>query len=185
MTVLSQPNRTSFVRRGQWVLNDILCTPPPPPPPDVPAFIPDDSLSVSEQLELHASAPGCVECHALIDPLGLPFEHFDAVGAWRTVYEDGSAIDDEATLPDGTVVHGAADLGAALLADARLPTCIAEKVFTYGLGRAPVETDLATLAALQQALLEGDFHFGPVATALVLSEPFRHRRGEPAEGVSP
>ncbi len=179
MTVLSQPDRTSFVRRGQWVLTDVLCTPPPPPPPDVPAFIPDDGLSVSDQLALHASAPGCVECHSQIDPLGLPFEHFNADGAWRELYEDGSAIEDVGTLPDGTVVHGASELGFALVADARLPACVAQKVFVYGLGRGPADADIPTLAAIQTSLVEGNFAFAPAARALVLSEAFRQRIGEP------
>ncbi len=100
LTVNSHADRTSPVRRGQWVLNQLMCEPPPPPPPDVmglpPETIPTGSLR--QRFEAHRAEPRCATCHALMDPIGFAFEHFDAVGAWRE-RDEGFAIDTTGTLP--------------------------------------------------------------------------------------
>ncbi|HKB01748.1 MAG TPA: DUF1592 domain-containing protein, partial [Gemmataceae bacterium] len=87
LTVTSNPTRTSPVKRGKWILENILGTPPPPPPPEVPE-LPDDSHAVltgslRQRMEKHRENPSCAVCHAKLDALGFGLENFDGVGAFR------------------------------------------------------------------------------------------------------
>src|SRR6185312_1326116 len=86
LTVTSNPTRTSPVKRGVWILENILGTPPPPPAPDVPELPPTGQLkgTLRQQMEQHRANPSCAVCHAKLDPLGFGLENFDAVGNWRT-----------------------------------------------------------------------------------------------------
>ena len=92
LTTTSLPTRTSPVKRGYWVLSNVLCTPPPPPPDNVPPLdstpVPPGS-SLRTQLDAHVSNPVCAACHNLMDPIGFGLEHFDAIGAWRDRGRDG------------------------------------------------------------------------------------------------
>src|SRR5262249_51135229 len=87
LTVTSNPTRTSPVKRGKWILENILGTPPPPPPPDVPELAEDNAAvltgSVRPRMEKHRENPACAFCHAKLDPLGFGLENFDGVGAFR------------------------------------------------------------------------------------------------------
>ena len=87
LTVTSQPNRTSPVLRGKWILENILGTPPPAPPPNVPPLKENEegtkALSVRALLEEHRENPTCATCHKVMDPLGFSLDNFDADGQWR------------------------------------------------------------------------------------------------------
>src|SRR5207253_6798416 len=85
LTVTSNPTRTSPVKRGKWILENILGTPPPPPAPDVPELPPTGQLkgTLRQQMEQHRSNPSCAGCHSRLDPLGFGLENFDAIGGWR------------------------------------------------------------------------------------------------------
>ena len=114
LTTTSFPTRTSPVKRGQWVLANILCTPPPSPPDNVPPLdqtvVPAGS-SQRVQLEAHIGNPACASCHKLMDPLGFALEHFDGVGHWRDM--DGTAaIDASGQLPSGQKFDGALQMVA-------------------------------------------------------------------------
>ena len=89
LTLTSNPNRTSPVKRGQWILQQILGTPPPPPPPDVAKLDESqqaaDAASLRERMEVHRTKPECASCHQQMDPLGFALENYDAVGRWRTM----------------------------------------------------------------------------------------------------
>ena len=104
LTLTSNPNRTSPVKRGQWILQQILGTPPPPPPPDVAKLDESqeaaDAASLRERMELHRTKPECISCHQQMDPLGFALENYDAVGRWRTM-DGGSPID-----PSGELIGG-------------------------------------------------------------------------------
>ena len=112
LTVTSNPTRTSPVKRGKWILENILGTPPPPPPPDVPE-LPESAAaaasgSLRQRLEQHRANPQCAVCHQRMDPLGFGFENFDAIGAWRV--KDGAfAIDPSGVLPGGQSFQGPAE----------------------------------------------------------------------------
>ena len=104
LTVTSNPTRTSPVKRGKWILDNLLGEPPPDPPPDVPMLAEDRKAQLSgslrQRMEQHRADPNCAICHRKMDALGFALENFDAVGAWRT--KDGKfAIDPCGTLPDG------------------------------------------------------------------------------------
>ena len=108
LTVTSNPTRTSPVKRGKWILEEILGTPPPPPPPNVADLSNDDedangkrkdpSTTLRARLERHRADPNCASCHAKMDPLGFGLENFDAIGAWRD--KDGPfPVDASGVLP--------------------------------------------------------------------------------------
>ena len=116
LTVTSYANRTSPVKRGKWVLENILGAPPPAPPPDVPALEEAPGVkynSMRERMEAHRKMAACAACHARIDPLGFAMENFDAIGRWRT-HEGDKPIDASGAL-DGTKFNGTAELRALLL----------------------------------------------------------------------
>ena len=110
LTVTSQPNRTSPVLRGKWILENLMGTPPPPaPPPNVPPLKENDegakAQSVRALLEEHRKNPPCSTCHSVMDPLGFSLENFDAIGKWR-VKDASGPVDASGQLADGTPVNG-------------------------------------------------------------------------------
>ena len=111
------PNRTSPVKRGVWLLENILGSPPPAPPPDVPPFPEEETdkvMTVRERMENHRKNPVCAACHARIDPLGFAMENFDAVGKWRDRdREAGVLIDASGQLPDGSKFDGPVGIAKA------------------------------------------------------------------------
>ena len=108
LTLTSNPTRTSPVKRGKWVLDQILGTPPPPPPPDVPTLPEEKQLtgSLRKVMEQHRANALCASCHQRMDPIGFAFENYDAIGAWRDK-DGGFAIDPSGVLPGRPVVPGA------------------------------------------------------------------------------
>ena len=112
LTVTSYPDRTSPVMRGKWILENMLGTPPPAPPPDVPAaqaaeLRGEGAVRCASGWCDHRRNPACASCHAMMDPLGLALENFDAVGKWRALDESGGPIDASGSMPDGTKFDGA------------------------------------------------------------------------------
>src|SRR5262249_23688515 len=113
LTATSNPTRTSPVKRGKWILENILGTPPPPPPPDGGELVEGKQAELSgslrQRMEQHRAKAICASCHQRMDPLGFGFENYDAVGAWRTM--DGKfAIDPSGVLPGGKTFQGPAEL---------------------------------------------------------------------------
>src|SRR4029079_13792644 len=104
LTVTSNPTRTSPVKRGKWVLENILGTPPPPPPPEVPPLEEEAGAeargSLRERMEQHRAKAECAICHNRMDPLGFGLENYDGIGRWRTEHEK-FAIDPSGVLPGG------------------------------------------------------------------------------------
>lgn len=134
--------RTSAVRRGKWVMTSLLCEEPPPPPPNI-APLPEASGGTKterQRLEAHRSNAACAGCHAVMDPIGLGFENYDAIGAWRSV-EGGAPVDASGKLPDGKTFNGAAELSSIIKNDPRFAHCMSEKMLTYALGREIASAD--------------------------------------------
>jgi hypothetical protein len=186
LTVTSNPTRTSPVKRGRWVLEQMLGTPPPPPPPDVPELAESgkeaSSGSLRQRMEQHRANAACANCHARMDPLGFAFENYDAIGAWRN--KDGEfAIDSSGVLPDGKAFKGPAELKAILQDKKELfARCLTEKMLTYALGRGVEYYDQPTVNRVTLALAKNDYKFSTLVTEIVKSDPFRLRRGKgPAE----
>ena len=152
----SNPNRTSPVKRGRWVLEQLLGTPPPPPPPGVAPLkedhAADSSLSLRQRMEQHRSRPNCAVCHNRLDPLGFGLENYDGVGAWRDK-EGGQPVDASGTLPSGESFRGPGELKAILKARPRdFARCLAEKMLTYALGRGLEDYDRAAVERIVKDL---------------------------------
>jgi hypothetical protein len=180
LTVTSNPTRTSPVKRGKWVLEQLLGTPPPPPPPDVPELDEKKVLtgSLRQQMEQHRQKPSCAACHAKMDPLGFAFENFDAVGAFRAK-EGGTTIDASGELPGGKKFNGPAEL-KAILKDKKdlVARNLAEKILIYALGRGLESYDRRAVDGVVAALAKNDYRFSTLITETVKSYPFRYRRGQ-------
>ena len=183
LTVTSNPTRTSPVKRGKWILENILGTPPPPPAPDAGELPPTDQIkgTVRQQIEQHRANPACATCHARLDPLGLGLENFDAVGAWRTV-DNKLPIDASGVLPDGETFDGPAQMKKVLLGKAdQFRRCLVEKMLTYALGRGMEYYDKCVLDEVTAKLKAGDDRFSALILAVVKSEPFLKRKGKRTE----
>ena len=181
LTVTSYPNRTSPVLRGIWILTNLLGTPPPEPPADVPPLPEtkdgEKALSMRDRMVQHRSNPVCASCHALMDPMGLPLENFDAVGAWRDRSESGEAIDASGVLPGFPAFEGVEGLQDVLLhrIDAFYRT-VAERMLTYGLGRGVDAGDMPAVRSILREAAETDYRSQSFVLAVVKSLPFQMKR---------
>lgn len=155
LAATSHPDRTSIPHRGMWVMDVVLCQQPPPAPSDVDtaAFRPSTvGLSQRAQLEQHRAQPSCRGCHAVMDPLGVGLEGFDALGAARST-DNGAAIDARGTLPDGRTFDGAQQLATLLARDntADFVACLGDRLLSYGTGRLRDAGDVCRDRALREA----------------------------------
>ena len=178
LTVTSTPIRTSPVKRGVWILEQLLCSEPPPPPPGVEGLPEGDmsSGSLRDRLELHRADPTCASCHNLMDPLGLGLEHYDAIGSYRTE-DDGFPVDASGQLIDGQAFSNAREMATLIQQDERFDFCIVEKLFTYGLGRPVAATEEPFVEAIAQEFAQSGAELPELIKLIVTSEPFRTRRG--------
>jgi hypothetical protein len=179
LTLTSNPTRTSPVKRGKWVLEQLLCSPPPPPPPGVNiSGVDGGGQSVRAKLEAHRAKEPCHSCHALMDPIGLSFENFDGVGAYRTADQFGP-IDATGTLPTAAGMvnfNGAMELMPILAKDERLAPCAAEKVLTYAVGRGFTPQDATAVTNVLNATNATGQGLRGLIGSVALSESFRSRR---------
>lgn len=187
LTLTSVPTRTSPVKRGKWVLDQLLCSPLPPPPPDVLPLDEEDAsgLPLRERLAQHRKNPVCAGCHNSMDPIGLGLESFDAIGRFRE-REAGTAIDSSGTLPDGKTFDGATELVGLLSGDERFAHCLTKQLLVFGLGREIGRNDDGGFIDL--ILKQTDEDGGSLRDLLlsiIESDLFRMRRGLDAAGVKP
>ena len=183
LTVTSNADRTSPVKRGKWVLDNILNAPPPPPPPDVPPFDEEATragrvLSVRDRLEEHRRNPVCANCHRMFDPIGLALENFDATGAWRSREggTGGAPIDASGELSDGTKVDGVVSLRRALVRDPEIFVgTVVEKLMTYGLSRGLTAHDMPTVRGIVRQAAQRGYRFSAIVEGIVSSAPFTMR----------
>ena len=179
LTATSNPDRTSPVKRGKWILEQILGTPPPPAPADVPSLEGQKQLTgnLRQRLEQHRANPSCASCHNRMDALGFAFEKFDAIGRNRTM-DEGVLIDTAGKLPDGRAFAGATQLKAVLKADhEKFVRNLSAKLLTYSLGRGLEFYDEPALDKMVLSAEKGQNRFSALVMAAVLSDPFRLRRG--------
>ena len=185
LAVTSNPTRTSPVKRGRWVLEQILGAPPPPPPPNVPELSeePDavTAASLRERMEIHRRNPACASCHTKMDAIGFALENYDAVGAYRE--QDGEfAIDARGEFPDGTTFTGAAELRQILLGrEEDFLRALTEKLLIYALGRGLEYYDRPTIDRIVSKAKIEEPKFSVLVREIVRSDPFLQRRGTPAE----
>jgi hypothetical protein len=174
--------RTSPVKRGVWVLENILGTPPPEPPPNVPPL--EDStgdnkvMTLREQMTLHRKNEPCASCHKLMDPIGFALENFDADGSWRTKQggQGGVPIDVSATLWDGTKVNGPIELRQALgKYSPQFVRNITEKLMTFALGRGVEYEDMSVIRAIVRDADKDNDRFMAILMGVIKSGPFQTR----------
>ncbi len=176
----SHPAFTSPTKRGAWVLEQLLCEAPPPPPPDVMTQLaaPAEGESVRDKLAAHRANPSCAACHALMDPIGLGLENFDAIGVYHAT-ENGKPVDASGVLR-GTSFSGARELATLLGSDARLAGCFAQQLLTYAVGRpfSTVEGRSTASTLVQDERAAGRQGVSDLIRAVALSEPFQTLRKE-------
>ncbi|MDO7678253.1 MAG: DUF1592 domain-containing protein [Pirellulales bacterium] len=180
LSVTSNPTRTSPVKRGKWILENLFASPPPPPPPNVPELAVENKEkpltgTLRQQMEQHRSDPSCAACHQLMDPLGFGLENYNAVGAWRT--DDGlHPVDPSGELPDGRSFKGPAELKTILKGrEEEFRRCFAEKMLTYAIGRGLEHYDACAVQRISRECAENGNRFSVIVTEIVLSPAFRQR----------
>lgn len=189
LAVTSNPTRTSPVKRGVFILDNILGAPPPPPPPNLPPLenVADDpeafnQLSLREALALHAKDRLCRSCHNRMDPLGLALESFNAMGRWRDSELD-KPIEPGGQLISGETFADIRELKQILVTEHRREFyyCLTEKLLTYALGRSIEYYDTETVDRLVARLEETDGRPSALISGIITSAPFQKRRLTPGE----
>ena len=183
LMVTSNPTRTSPVKRGKWILDNILDTPTPPPPPDIPALEdakPKDATrppTLRETMAVHREDALCASCHNRMDPLGLAFENFNALGQWRTE-EFGQKIDPSGQLTTGDTFTDFRDLRQILVAKHKIEfyRCLTEKLLTYALGRGTEYYDIPTVDKIVENLERDKGAFSTLLMGVIESVPFQQQR---------
>ena len=185
LAATSNPTRTSPVKRGKWVLEQLLGAPPPPPPPNVPELKEGGEAlkgTLKQRMEQHRANPSCSSCHLKMDALGFAFESFNAIGAWRDK-DDGQPIDATGELPGGVKLNGPQAVKDYLAANRdKFMRALTDKLLTYALGRGLEPYDRRAVDAILKRSGDRGDKFSELVLAIVEIEPFRFRRGrEPAE----
>jgi hypothetical protein len=183
LTVTSNPTRTSPVKRGLFILDNIVGTPTPPPPADIPQLeesekaFKDHEPSTREILEVHRSKALCSSCHSRMDPLGLGFENFNALGMWRE-RERNQPIDAAGKLATGETFTSVRELKQILRGPRKTDfyRCLTEKMLTYALGRGLEYYDVETVDRIVDRLEAEDGRFSALLTGVIESAPFQQRR---------
>jgi hypothetical protein len=180
LTLTSHPTRTSPVKRGKWLLEQLLGTQPPPAPRDVPP-LPDaqenEGLSLRARLEQHRANAACASCHALLDPMGFALENYDAVGRWRTT-EAGRQLDTTGQLISGERFQDWSELRQFLVRQKsdHFIKSLTEQLLTYSLGREVTYHDKLTVREIVNRNKSPDQGFQDLILAICESVPFQRMR---------
>ena len=182
LAATSFPNRTSPVRRGVWVLEQILGERVPPPPPDIPELEEQDhkevaGLTLRQRTELHQSEATCRNCHKVLDPIGFGLENFDAIGRWREKNDEGLAIDSAGKLPGGKGFSSPAELkGLLALREASLARNLTERLMAYALGRQLEGYDQIVVDRLLAEVAKDGYRVRSIISGVITSYLFTNRR---------
>lgn len=184
LAATSFPNRTSPVKRGVWVLEQVLGEHVPAAPPDVPALDKQDqtaveNLTVRQRTELHRTNAVCANCHQILDPIGFGLEKFDAIGRWRDRDSNGQPIDAAGELPGAKRFSGPKDLKAIIAGrDGDVARNLAERLLAYALGRKLEGYDEIVVDDLMGEIAGDGYRMRAIINGVITSYPFTHRRIE-------
>ena len=186
LALTSEANRTSPVRRGKWLLEQILCSSTGGPPPNVPPLpAPADGATdlqaeskIRERFAQHVEqGAGCAGCHNMLDPIGYGYESYDAAGIWRTTYTDGAAVDGSGQLPTGETFNNFMGLAKILQSDSRYPLCFAKRLTSFAEGRDMTgAADECTTQPMAQTSVGPTQKFSDLVVQLILDASFRSRQ---------
>jgi mono/diheme cytochrome c family protein len=172
LTVTSHPDRTSLSTRGKWLMGTLLGVYPPDPPPNVPGLGPKRA-PMREMMQQHLINPACVNCHRIMDPIGITLDNFDQAGKWRT-QDGGQTIDASTELFDGTRLNGPADLRNALVTRSDLfVRTMTQKLLAYSLGRTPQYPDLPLVRSITRDAARDGNRFSAIVVGIVKSPVFQ------------
>lgn len=174
------PDGSSPIRRGKFVLDQLICEPPPPPPAGaaITPPPPDPNATTRERFAGHSTDPQCHACHQFIDPPGFTFEHYDGMGLWRDT-EAGKPIDASGGIVasrEGSLVGPVADvneLAAKLSQSPRVHACVSKEVYRFALGRQLTEADSCTADQIADRFFKSGGSFKELFLAIVESDAFR------------
>jgi Protein of unknown function (DUF1592)/Protein of unknown function (DUF1588)/Protein of unknown function (DUF1587)/Protein of unknown function (DUF1585)/Protein of unknown function (DUF1595)/Cytochrome C oxidase, cbb3-type, subunit III len=183
LAVTSNPDRTSPVKRGLFILDNILGSPPAPPPPNIPSLeeagkkVSGRTPSAREAMVLHRSQPTCASCHARMDPLGLALENFNALGRWRDRDRSGP-VDASGTLLTGESFKEIRELKQILVERRRRDfyRCLSEKMLIYALGRGLESYDVQAADTIVERIEKANGGASGLISGIVESVPFQKRR---------
>jgi hypothetical protein len=181
MAAQAHAGQTSPVLRGKLVREQLLCGTLAPPPANVDVVLPDvdPSVPLSEQLEQHRTDPVCGSCHVLMDPIGLAFQHYDPIGAWRD-QEGQVAIDATGEIVSSKssngVFEGAVELGAHLADSDEVARCVATQWFRYSAGRDSVAADQCNIDHLEASFAASELSLRELLVSIATSDGFLYRR---------
>ena len=182
LTITSNPTRTSPVKRGKWVLDNLLAAPPRDPPPGVTELEEahdenDHPISFREQMAMHSKNPTCYSCHASMDNLGYAMDNFDAVGKWRD-QEDGESLDVSGKLSSGEKFNGVRELQNFLKINKSkaIYRCLTQKLFVYGLGRGLTFKDRVAVDEVIKIGESGPIKLADLVFKVIQSKPFQYAR---------
>jgi len=182
LATTSFPNRTSPVKRGIWVLEQVLGEVVPPAPPNVPTLEKQDqkkvaNLTLRQRTELHRTNAVCNNCHKILDPIGFGLENFDAIGRWRDQDDTGGKIDAAGELPGGKRFSSPKELKTIIAARKEdLARNLTEKLLAYALCRKLEGYDEIVVDRLMEAIAKDGYRMQTLITEIVASYPFLNRR---------
>ncbi|HSJ01810.1 MAG TPA: DUF1592 domain-containing protein [Verrucomicrobium sp.] len=182
LATTSFPNRTSPVKRGVWVLEQVLGEHVPPAPPNVPALEKQDQKTVAnmtlrQRTEMHLTNAVCANCHKVLDPIGFGLENFDAIGRWRDQDDTGGAIDAAGELPGGKRFTTPKELKGIIAArTSDLTRNLTEKLLAYALCRQLEGYDEIVVDQLMENIAKDGYRMQTLITEVVTSYPFLNRR---------
>jgi hypothetical protein len=176
--------RTSPVKRGYWVVRQLLGEHIPPPPPNVPELPSDESLMelpLPAMLERHRALEDCATCHEKFDAIGLAFEGYGPVGERREVDLAGRPVSDDAEFPRGVKGKGLSGLKSYLAQHRQTEFVehLSRQIFSFALGRSLIPSDEPVLESMRERLLENEYRFQTLINEIVTSPQFLNQRGNP------
>lgn len=183
LVVTSNPTRTNIVRRGKFILENLLGMAPPPAPGDIPPLDEKEArfghLTLRQQFEAHRADAGCAGCHALLDPMGFALENYDAIGRWRD-QDHKKPVDATGKLIRGQEFKNAEELRDIIVRDMKgdFVRCLSENLLTFALGRGLEYTDRPAVQEIVKRAEAGGYKFHEIIQAVTESVPFQRMRVE-------